>query len=126
MIYIQHTSFRLYYCCFPVAYLSSLYHTGEPPPPPPEGPESVAVESAGPESGGTPSPSETGGVTLLRTREYDFADSSERAGWFDIFVALVRYLLSGESKVGYLNGGRGKENPIHKPDKKKVLAPEKW
>jgi hypothetical protein len=38
------------------------------------------------------------------------------------FVALARYFLSGESvKVGYLNGGRGKENSIHTPDKKKVL-----
>lgn len=60
---------------------------------------------------------------MLRTREYDFANQIERAEWFDIFVALVRYLLSGESKVGYLNDGRGKENPIHKRHMKKVLIP---
>jgi hypothetical protein len=55
---------------------------------------------------------------MHRTREYDFADSQERGNWFDAFVALVQYLLSGESKVGYLNHlGRGKENPIHQNDK---------
>ena len=90
MIYIQHTSFRLYHCQFPSAYLSSLYHTGEP------------------------SATDIDGVEMFRTREYDFADSEERAQWFDVFVALVLYLLSGESKVGYLNHlGRGKDNPIH-------------
>ena len=116
MIYIQPTSFQLYYCCFPAACLASLYDTGEPPPPPPEGPETGKVDSVGvPDSS-----SDLQGVTMLRTREYDFANPTERAGWFDIFVALVRYLLSGESTVGYLNGRRGKGNPIHKPNKKKV------
>lgn len=38
-----------------------------------------------------PSLLSTNGVEMLRTREYDFADSEERAGWFDVFVALVQY-----------------------------------
>ena len=50
---------------------------------------------------------------LNRTKAYDFADADERAAWFDVFVALIQYLLSGESKVGYLNNPRT-ENPIHK------------
>ena len=94
MIYIQHTSFRLYHCHFPQSYLSSLYHTGQPSP------------SAHDE-----------GVDLCHTREYDFADPQQRAEWFDIFVALVQYLLSGRSKVGYLNNQgamAGKNNPIHR------------
>ena len=51
---------------------------------------------------------------MCRTREYDFANAEERVEWFDIFVALVQYLLSGESKVGYLNNQLGGTNPIHK------------
>lgn len=57
--------------------------------------------------------SSSGGVVLNRTREYDFCDVQQRGNWFDIFVALVQYLLSGESKVGFLNN----EHPwnlIHK------------
>lgn len=40
----------------------------------------------------------------------------DRAEWYDIFVALVQYLLSGESDVGYLNnkGRTGRVNRIHK------------
>jgi hypothetical protein len=53
------------------------------------------------------------GVTLNRTKAYDFANVEERGEWFDVFVALIQYLLSGESKVGYLNNLRS-ENPIHK------------
>lgn len=40
----------------------------------------------------------------------------DRAEWYDIFVALVQYLLSGESNVGYLNnkGRTGRVNRIRK------------
>lgn len=88
VIYVQHTSFCLYHCNFPQSYLRSLYHTGEP----------------------TPGSAE---VALTRSKEYDFANTEERAEWFEVFVALVQYLLSGESKVGYLNDAR-RENPVHK------------
>jgi hypothetical protein len=88
IIYITHTSFQLYYCYFPKQYLHELYHNGEPSP-------------------------DSEGVILSRTRAYDFSKSEERGEWFDVFVALLQYLLSGESKVGYLNNSR-ENNPIHK------------
>ena len=53
-------------------------------------------------------------MTLSKTRWYNFADITERGEWFDVFVALIQYLLSGESKVGYLNNSPGKWNLIHK------------
>jgi hypothetical protein len=28
--------------------------------------------------------------------------------WFDVFVALIQYLLSGESKVGLLNNSHSR------------------
>jgi hypothetical protein len=71
-------------------YLHHLYHTGEP--------DTSSEE----------------GVTLSKTRGYNFADITERGEWFDIFAALIQYLLSGESKVGYLNNSPGKWNLIHK------------
>jgi hypothetical protein len=55
----------------------------------------------------------TSGVVLSRTKMYDFCEVDERGQWFDVFVALIQYLLSGESKVGFLNN----EHPwnlIHK------------
>jgi hypothetical protein len=55
----------------------------------------------------------SGGVTLNRTRTYDFCEVNERGDWFDIFVALIQYLLSGESKVGFLNN-QHPWNLIHK------------
>ena len=43
------------------------------------------------------------GVELKRTKPFDFCDVTERRDWLEIFVALIRYLVSGESKVGFLN-----------------------
>jgi hypothetical protein len=37
----------------------------------------------------------------------------ERTEWLDVLVALVEYLRSGESRVGYLNAAVGK-NMLHK------------
>ena len=54
-----------------------------------------------------------GGVTLNRTEPYDFCDVQDRGDRFDIFVALVHYLLSGESKVVFLNNNHLR-NLIHK------------
>jgi hypothetical protein len=90
VIYIQHTSFRLYHCYFPQTYLREMHKDGQPP-----------LDSPG--------------VTLEKTREYNFADTDQRGEWFDIFVALIQYLLSGESKVGFLNNiSPGNWNLIHK------------
>ena len=50
---------------------------------------------------------------LNRTRAYGFCDVQERGEWFDVFVALIKYLLSGESKVGFLNNQHPR-NLIHK------------
>lgn len=87
MIYIRHTSFQLYHCQFPQNYLQELYNNGES--------------------------ASTDDVTLNRTKPYDFCKVDERGEWFDIFVALIQYLLSGESKVGFLNN-QHKRNLIHK------------
>jgi hypothetical protein len=90
VIYIQHTSFCLYHCCFSREYLREMHKHGQPP-----------LNSSG--------------VTLKKTKAYNFADKDERGEWFDIFVALIQYLLSGESKVGFLNNtSPGKWNLIHK------------
>jgi hypothetical protein len=53
------------------------------------------------------------GVTLNCTKSYNFSNIDERGDWFDIFVALIQYLVSGESKVGYLNKNHP-WNLIHK------------
>jgi len=53
------------------------------------------------------------GVTLRCSRAYDFANVSERGAWLDVLVALVLYLRSGESKVGYLSKALGR-NRLHK------------
>jgi hypothetical protein len=50
---------------------------------------------------------------LNRTKTYDFCKVDERGEWFDVFVALIQYLLSGESKVGFLNMSHPR-NLIHK------------
>jgi hypothetical protein len=52
-------------------------------------------------------------VTLSSTRLYDFCDPLERAHWLDILIALIEYLRSGESKVGFLNKLSGR-NMLHK------------
>ena len=42
-------------------------------------------------------------VFLNRTKFYNFAEPEERGEWFGVFVALIQYLVSGESKAGFLN-----------------------
>jgi hypothetical protein len=88
VIYVHHTSFQLYHCVFPQQYLHELYHDGEP----------SAISE---------------GVILNRSKSFDFCKVNERGEWFDIFVALIQYLLSGESKVGFLNNSHPR-NLIHK------------
>jgi hypothetical protein len=86
VIYIQHTSFQLYHCLFPQRYLHELDHDGEP--------------------------KTSNGVILNRSKAYDLCKVDERGEWFHISVALIRYLLSGESKVGFLNNSHPR-NLIH-------------
>ena len=80
MVFNRHTSFQLYHCIFPASYLKHVYETG------------IADTS----------------VTLNRTPLYNFADVVQRGEWFDIFVALLQYLIISESKVGYLNSNQPK------------------
>ena len=50
---------------------------------------------------------------LTHTKSYDFAKVDERGNWLEVFVALIQYLVSGESKVGFLNKNHP-WNLIHK------------
>jgi hypothetical protein len=52
-------------------------------------------------------------VTLRTTKPYDFYDPKDRGEWLDIVIALIEYLRSGDSKVGYLNN-QVLENMLHK------------
>ena len=58
---------------------------------------------------------------LNRTKAYDFCNVDERGEWFDVFVALIKYLLSGESKVGFLNNSHPR-NLIHKVWASKITS----
>ena len=60
-------------------------------------------------------------MDLCATRLYDFCDPKERGEWLDIFIALIEYLRSGESHVGYLNA-RVEKNMIHKEIEDKEVA----
>lgn len=82
----SHTRFQLYHCKFPPDYLVHLRDKG------------LVTDR---------------GVTLNRTKMYDFADVTQRGEWFDLFVALLQYLKSGEAKVGYLNRSHPK-NALHR------------
>lgn len=76
-IHIIHTSFQLYHCTFLREYLEQVHDKGE-----------ISSDT---------------GVTLHCTPLYNFCIPQDRKGWVDIFIALVEYLRSGESKVGFLN-----------------------
>jgi hypothetical protein len=77
VIHIKHASFQLYHCAFPQRYLRALYENGKP--------------------------DEEDHVLLNRTKFYNFAEAEERGEWFDVFVAMIQYLVSGESKARFLN-----------------------
>jgi hypothetical protein len=86
VVFNSHTRFQLYHCKFSPEYLIYLRDKG------------LAADT---------------GVTLNRTKMYDFADVTQRGEWFDLFVALLQYLKSGEAKVGYLNRSHPK-NALHR------------
>jgi hypothetical protein len=56
---------------------------------------------------------ESSRVILDRSKAYDFGDVRERREWLNVFVALIQYLLSGESQVRFLNNSHP-WNLIHK------------
>jgi hypothetical protein len=47
-------------------------------------------------------------IKLSSTRLYDFCDPSDRGEWLDITIALIEYLRSGTSRVGFLNNAINK------------------
>jgi len=57
------------------------------------------------------------------TPPYNFCSPEERGEWFDIVVALVQYLQSGESRVGFLNKQHSR-NMLHKDVEAQVEADE--
>jgi hypothetical protein len=54
-------------------------------------------------------------VTLSVTKQYDFCNPTQRGEWVDILIALIEYLRSGESKLGFLNKSLEK-NMLHKAE----------
>ena len=87
MVLVKHTSFQLYHCSFDKDYLREIHDHG-----------SVLNDQH---------------VTLTATPAYDFCKPVERGEWIDIFIALIQFLKSGDSKVGNLNN-RLENNMIHK------------
>jgi hypothetical protein len=55
-------------------------------------------------------------IQLSASKSYDICDPNERGQWLDVLIAMVEYLRSGESKVGYLNNSVEK-NMLHKENK---------
>lgn len=112
-IFITHTSFQLYHAHFPAPYLKNIHDP--PSPSPAQPPLSDSTLHDHPTLNALPNDnlSTEGGVTLHSTRLYDFCDVEQRREWLDILVALIEYLRSGESKVGYLNKSLPK-NMLHK------------
>src|SRR5579862_7984247 len=94
VIFITHTSFQLYHSTFPQAYLKQIHDTGHIEN------YKASLKSQVSLSGNV---EEDGSIKLSSTRLYDFCDPVERGQWLDILIALIEYLRSGESKVGFLN-----------------------
>jgi len=85
VILVKHTSFQLYHCSFDKDYLRDIHDKGQV----------------------------SKGVILCASPSYDFRNQTARGEWLDIFVALIQFLKSGESKVGNLNNVLP-NNMIHK------------
>ena len=52
-------------------------------------------------------------MVLSSTKLYDVCNPVERGQWLDVFIALIEYLRSGSSKVGFLNNSV-EQNMLHK------------
>lgn len=114
-IFITHTSFQLYHAHFPSLYLKTINSPPSQSPPsqsPPLPEATAASQDNDHRAAAALLPSEQG-VTLRSTRLYDFCHVRERGEWLDVLVALIEYLRSGESKVGFLNKSLEK-NMLHK------------
>jgi len=107
-IFIMHTSFQLWHAKFPASYLRGLRYPTDPTPAPAPAPAPTPTPAPAP----APAAPEVR-ITLRCSRAYDFANVPERAAWLDVLVALVRYLQSGESRVGYLSRAL-RRNRLHK------------
>jgi hypothetical protein len=86
VVFVTHTSFQLYHCLFSQEYLRDIHDMGNV-------------------SGN--------GVTLSASSLYDFCDPVQRGEWLDVFIALIEFLRSGESRVGFLNRFHPR-NMLHK------------
>jgi hypothetical protein len=89
VILISHGSFQLYHANFPKSYLQTVHDKGD-----------IPLDSSS--------------VTLRTTKPYDFHDPEQRTEWVSTYIALVEYLRSGTSKIGYLNRLHPK-NMLFKP-----------
>ena len=58
-------------------------------------------------------------VILSSTKLYDVCNPVARGEWLDLLIALIEYLRSGSSKVGYLNNSVEK-NMLHKNQEENV------
>jgi hypothetical protein len=88
-MFITHTSFQLYHAIFPAEYLQYIHDTEYDE-------QKITTE-----------------ITLSSTKLYNFCDPGERGEWLEVVIALIEYLRSGESKVGFLNKSLQK-NMLHK------------
>lgn len=63
-------------------------------------------------------------VILCSTILYDVCNPVARGQWLDVLIALIEYLRSGSSKVGYLNN-LVEENMSHK-NQEETLRKVQW
>jgi hypothetical protein len=90
VIHARHSSVSIYYCRFPNQYLSEISQYGN---------SFLAKRTF------------TDKVKLFRTNKYSLRDTTERVELFRFLTKLLWYLVSGESKVGYLSNYP--DNPLH-------------
>ena len=82
--------FQLYHATFPSAYLRQIHDK-----------ENIDQNTIG--------------VTLTSTKLYDFCIPAQRAEWLDILIALIEYIRTGESEIGFVNKAM-KKNMLHKSE----------
>jgi hypothetical protein len=70
-----HSEMRLYHCRFPDGYLREVYYDGRPK-------SSLVIE---------------------RTAAFEMLDPTQRVAFFDVMVALIRKVIAGEVKTGYMD-----------------------
>ena len=60
-------------------------------------------------------------MTLKSTKLYDFCVPDQRAEWLDILIALIEYIRSGESRIGFVNKAMA-NNMLHKMEEDATVA----